>query len=330
MARQILEKAFAVVCALTLAVGVMRGAVFARSDDASDELPAEPEATFVVVDLALDADASPVDAAVPEESVPASETEASGVLPSAVEVTDNRSSVPLTINGADEGECPIVGGIPYVDAESFCRALGMNIDARTQGDTFRISGDIDLKARTGDIYFVCNGRYLYVADGVRIQDGRALLPMEAMAKCLNVAVEWDRVQWIVSVAADGVSPIENGDAYYDETDVYWLSHVIYAEAGSQPLLGQIAVGNVVLNRVASDAFADQDSVYDVIFAKNQFEVVINGMIYMEPGETAVVAAKLALEGYDVCGGSTYFATFDFGEGYECVMWIGDHCFMVEA
>ena len=68
----------------------------------------------------------------------------------------------------------------------------------------------------------------------------------------------------------------------------------------------------------------------MIFAKNQFEVVINGMIYMEPGDMSVIAAKLALEGYDVCGGSTYFATFDFGEGYECVMWIEDHCFMVEA
>ena len=331
MKRHILEKVFAVACALTLAVGVMRGAVFARSDEAADELPAEPEATFVVVDLELDADASPVDAADPEEAVPASETEASEPAAAPVtEVTDNRSSVPLTVNGAETGECPIIGGIPYVDAESLCRALGMSIDARTQGDTFTVSGDLSLTARAGDIYFVCNDRYLYVADGVRLQDGRALLPMEAMAKCLNVAVEWDRVQWTVEVATDSVTPLESGRTYYNETDVYWLSHVIYAEAGSQSLLGQIAVGNVVLNRVASDAFAEQDNVYDVIFAKNQFEVVINGMIYMEPGDAAVIAAKLALEGYDVCGGSTYFATFEFGEGYECVMWIGDHCFMVEA
>lgn len=323
-----LEKVFAVACALILAVGVMRGAVFARSDDAADELPAEPEATFVVVDL--DLDASPVDAAAPEE-LPASETEAT--VPEAapvLEVTDNRDSVPLTVNGAEAGECPIIGGIPYVDAERLCLALGMSVDARTQSDTFTMSGDLDLTARAGDIYFVCNDRCLYAADGVRLQEGHALLPMEAMAKCLNIAAEWDRVRWTVSVTADGVTPLESGRTYYDETDVYWLSRVIYAEAGSQPLLGQIAVGNVVLNRVASDRFPGQDNVYDVIFAKNQFEVVINGMIYMEPGETAVIAAKLALEGYDVSGGSTYFATFDFGEGYECVMWIGDHCFMVEA
>ena len=29
-------------------------------------------------------------------------------------------------------------------------------------------------------------------------------------------------------------------------------------------------------------------------------------------------------------GATYFATYDFGEGYECIMWIEDHCFMTEA
>ena len=184
-----------------------------------------------------------------------------------------------------------------------------------------------LTDRTEDIVI---GREVSKKDGVRLQDGRALLPMEAMAKCLGVAAEWDRVQWTVSVTANGVSPLESGRTYYDETDVYWLSHVIYAEAGNQSLRGQIAVGNVVMNRVASDKFPGQDSVYDVIFAKNQFEVVINGMIYMEPGDAAVIAAKLALEGYDICGGATYFATFDFGEGYECVMWIEDHCFMVEA
>ena len=331
MKMRYLEKVFAVACALTLAVGVMRGAVFARGDEASAELPAEPEATFVVLDLELGADASPVDAVVPAEAVPASETEASVPAASPVmEVTDNRSSVPLTVNGEDAGECSIIGGVPYVDAERLCLALGMSVDAQTHGDTFTITGEIDLTARAGDIYFVCNDRYLYVEDGVRLQNGKALLPMEAMAKCLNIAVAWDRVQWTVAVSADGVSPLESGRTYYDETDVYWLSHVIYAEAGSQSLRGQIAVGDVVLNRVASDEFAGQDSVYDVIFAKNQFEVVINGMIYMEPGETAEIAAKLALEGYDVSGGSTYFATFDFGEGYECVMWIGDHCFMVEA
>ena len=52
----------------------------------------------------------------------------------------------------------------------------------------------------------------------------------------------------IPVTADSVTPLESGRTYYDETDVYWLSHVIYAEAGDQPFAGQLAVGNVVVNQ----------------------------------------------------------------------------------
>ena len=321
-----LEKLAAVVCALTLTAGVMSGA-FAKAEEPSDE-PEAPESTFVVLDPELDDEASAADAEAAGEQI-ASDTEAQD-LSDRPEVTDNRDTVPLLVNGQEAGECPIRGGIPYVGVESFCRALGMNVAGGLVGDTYILAGELELQARADDIYFTCNDRCLLAEDGVFFLDGQAYLPVEAMAKCVGVSAAWDRVLWNISVTADAVYPLQSGDEFYDETDVYWLSHVIYAEAGSQSLRGRIAVGNVVLNRVVSDEFPGQDSVYDVIFEKNQFEVVVNGMIYMEPDDDAVIAAKLALEGYDVCGGATYFATFDFGEGYECVMWIGDHCFMVSA
>jgi N-acetylmuramoyl-L-alanine amidase len=169
-----------------------------------------------------------------------------------------------------------------------------------------------------------------VETGVLSDEGDILLPVEALVKCLGVSVSWDQTTWRIIVTAGDISPLESGDTFYDETDVYWLSRVIYAEAGNQPLLGQIAVGDVVMNRMKDPAFAAQDSVYDVIFAKNQFEVVINGMIYMTPDEQSQVAAKIALEGADVVSGATYFATYELGAGYECVTWIGEHCFMTAA
>ena len=287
-----LEKAAAVLCALCLAVGVMSGAVFARENPSSEEIAA-PEASFVVVDTA-----SEEAAAAPAET------------------TDNRNTVPLLVNGQEVGACAIIGGVPYAAAADFCWAL--------------YGEELPLAAEAGQEYFVCNGRYFYVEGGVPAVDGKAYLPVEDMAECLGVTATWDRVQWTVSVEAEELSLLESGDTYYNETDLYWLSRVIYAEAGNQPLKGQIGVGNVVLNRLADEAFVGQDTIYDVIFAKNQFDVVANGMIYMEPGESAVIAAKLALEGWDVVSGATYFATWDFGEGYECVIWLGDHCFMTAA
>lgn len=290
-----LEKTAAVLCALCLAVGVMSGVVFARDEgdiSASGEI-ALPEATFVIVDEASE--------------------EAGEVIP---EITDNRNVLPLSVNGQAVCTCVLVDGVPFAAPEEILAALGAE--------------DVSLAAEIGADYFVCNGRYFYVDGGIPSVGGQMRLPVEQLAKCLDVTAVWDRVQWTMSLEAETYSLPESGDTYYNETDLYWLSRVIYAEAGNQSLEGQIGVGNVVLHRLEGEEFAGQDTVYDVIFAKNQFDVVANGMIYMEPSESAVIAAKIALEGCDVVSGATYFATFDFGEGYECVLWIGDHCFMTAA
>lgn len=333
MKGRILEKTTAVLCALGLAVGVMSGVVFARDEEPSEELPADPEATFVVLDWEDAAQQSENAASASEAEDPASEeaAETPAVEASAVEVTDNRTEIPFYVGDAFCGELPILGGAPAAPAYDFCRALGLNPSATLADGVYAVTAEgVDIRACEGDIYFTCNGRYILVPDGVQIRDGQACLPVEALAKCLGTAVSWDRVSWTVTAAGDSFSPLESGDDFYDETDVYWLSRVIYAEAGDQSMRGQIGVGNVVMHRIESDQFPGQDNVYDVIFAKNQFDVVANGMIYMEPGAAAVAAAKLALEGYDVTGGALYFASFFFGDGFECVLWIDDHCFMVEA
>lgn len=337
MKGRILEKSAAIVCALCLAVGVMSGVVFARDDEPVEEATAEPEATFVVLDWEDVTEAT----AMPEEE-PASADELLEETPSeevpvepetpapAAEVTDNRTAIPFYVGDTLWGELPIVNGVPYAVAYDFCRALGLSASESFSDGVYTVIADgLEIRASEGRIWFSCNKRCLLVENGVQVMGGQVCLPVEALAKCLGASVSWDQVRWNITAAGD-VYPLESGETFYDETDLYWLSRVIYAEAGDQPLRGMIAVGDVVLNRMASDDFEDQNTVYDVIFAKNQFEVVINGMIYMEPSEAAVTAAKLALEGYDVTGGCTCFATYYFGEGYECVMWIGDHCFMVET
>ena len=80
-----------------------------------------------------------------------------------------------------------------------------------------------------------------------------------------------------------------------------------AEAQNEPLSCMIGVGNVVLNRVASDEYPD--NVFDVIFDEKygqQFEPVGNGTVYADPTEEAIIATYLVLEGYNTVGGSMYF------------------------
>jgi N-acetylmuramoyl-L-alanine amidase len=307
MKNRLLEKLAAIVCASCLTMGVMSGVVFARDEEETTEVEA-PQATFVILDD------------------PSQEAEVS-----AREVTDNRTEAPLCVDGEQRGVCPMVDGVPYVSVTGFCQALGLEVQSVTSGDTLYVNADsISLTAAPGQLYFVCNGRYLYVENGVQADNGDVLLPVEALVKCFGVSVSWDRVSWHIEVSQEDITPLESGDTYYDETDVYWLSRVVYAEAGGQSLLEQLAVGDVVINRVHDESFVEQNSVYDVIFAKNQFDVVINGMIYMTPDQQSQIAAKLALEGTDVVSGATYFADSDLGSEYQVVAWVGERCFMTAA
>lgn len=81
---------------------------------------------------------------------------------------------------------------------------------------------------------------------------------------------------------------------YTDEDLLWLARIIYAEAGGESLECQIAVGSTVLNRVQSKLFPN--TIYDVIFAPNQFSPVKIGTIYNTPSATSYEAARRCLAG----------------------------------
>lgn len=79
------------------------------------------------------------------------------------------------------------------------------------------------------------------------------------------------------------------------TDLFWLSKIIYAEAGIENEEAQIAVGNVVLNR----SRYMKKSIRDVIFQKNQFDPVSNGSISKKPDKKSITSARKVLIGETV-------------------------------
>jgi len=152
-------------------------------------------------------------------------------------------------------------------------------------------------------YLEANGRYLYLPNGVKLAGDIMLLPSRTLGAALGANVSWDPVNSAVVFTA-GTGPIRPGSEFYKDTTVYWLSHIINAESGNQPLEGKIAVGNVVLNRVASSLFPN--TVYDVIFQRGQFTPVSNGTINLTPNAESVIAAKLCLDGANTAGNALYF------------------------
>lgn len=63
---------------------------------------------------------------------------------------------------------------------------------------------------------------------------------------------------------------------YTESELRYMSSIIYCEARGEGYAGQKAVGIVVMNRVRSDSFPN--SVKEVIYQRGQFSPVRNGSL----------------------------------------------------
>ncbi len=194
-----------------------------------------------------------------------------------------------------------------------------------------VTDDLSLTAAAGGDYMVANGRYLYAQDGLIQLNGRVAAPVRLLARVynLNVAYNTENDLVILSRQEGGEPYLADASAVYDGDTLYWLSRIINAESGNQPLEGKIAVGNVVMNRVRDPRFPD--TLYDVLFQKNQFTPAASGSIYREPNEESVVAAMLVMDGAQVTPNALFFNAAGATRSYAArnrtyVATIGDHAF----
>lgn len=121
----------------------------------------------------------------------------------------------------------------------------------------------------------------------------------------------------------------SNNSNYTNSDLYLLAKCIYAEARGESYTGQVAVGAVVLNRVASSAFPN--TISGVIYQKNAFTCVSDGQINLEPDKTAMSAASDAMNGWDPTYGCLYYynpavATSSWIFSRPTVTTIGKHVF----
>lgn len=91
---------------------------------------------------------------------------------------------------------------------------------------------------------------------------------------------------------------------YSRSEVMLLARLINGEARGEYYTGQVAVGGVVLNRVASPKFPNTLS--GVIYQRNEFSVVNDGQINLTPSQTAIKAAEDAMNGWDPSNGALYY------------------------
>lgn len=203
----------------------------------------------------------------------------------------------VRVNGAAMSEDPMVtyvNGIVYVAARPVAQALDPMVQTIWDGKTAVLVhwGLVDLTATPGMNYVVANERYLYVPNLVTAQNGAVMLPLEVVCKVFDATLVSQPDGTFDLTTGSGA--LAWGGQYYNSDDLYWLSHIINAESGNQPLSGKIAVGNVILNRVKDSRFPS--TIKGVIYQKNQFTPVANGAINKTPNAESILAAKLVLDG----------------------------------
>ena len=245
-------------------------------------------------------------------------------------------TIPLYVDGIRAGNGLKAGSTTYIPLRAFFEA--MEVDAAInwipESKTAVVSANgLKLEVAADSQYMNANGRYLYFNEGAKNMNGTMVVPISELAKALSVRVIWDEEFWSMNIDTADIKFIESGETFYDANDLFWLSRIISAESGNQPFAGMIGVGNVVLNRVADETMPN--TIYDVIFDTKhgvQFSPVTSGTINNEPLQSAVIAAKICLEGYSTVENSLYFLnprladSSWFSRNRVYVTSIGDHTF----
>ena len=224
-----------------------------------------------------------------------------------VSVSASHEAVPVQIGGT---VLPgyLVEEKTLVPLDDFCRAV--DPESRSLG----VSGGVHTVAARGvrvsaqlwNAYVEANGRCFYTGVAARMIDGKLYVPVRQLAYIFNTDVIWNDARRSVTLYDRG-GVCRSGDETYWDGAVLWLARIIYAESRGEPLLGKIAVGNVVMNRVKSTAYPN--TIYGVIFDRKygvQFTPVATGAIYNTPNAECIRAAKMVLEGASVNGGVLFF------------------------
>ena len=192
--------------------------------------------------------------------------------------------------------------------------------AVSTGMTFPLDADaetvdgwvaIDYKGTTGYVSAEYVTTELALGEAVTIEEEQA-----AAAKAAAEAAK--------SAQVSSAGTVQNSAVSASVDDVTLLAALIQCEAGNECYEGQLAVGAVVMNRVASSSFAG--TIKDVVYESGQFSpagsgwldsVIANGAI----PSSCYEAADAALAGENPIGSAMYFNTGS-GRGVK----IGAHQF----
>ncbi len=225
---------------------------------------------------------------------------------------DNSMPISIYVNEKEictDSNAYIENGTTYVPVRAICNAMGVtDIEWSDSQRKATVKGYSKLEFYIGKSYAYVNGEKKTMPVKAVLKNGRTMVPVRFFAENSDSQVQWDDTLHAVKISKDGVYvPLKYRANNYSSDDVLWLSRIVHAESAGEPVKGQIAVANVVINRVKDTNYPN--SIYGVIFDRNygvQFQPVANGTIYNTPSKISVYAAKRAVNGENHVGNCLYF------------------------
>ena len=215
----------------------------------------------------------------------------------------------LSVNGQKLAEPAVVmNKTLYLPLRAFANSLGtarVSYNKSTKTATLEMPGLV-LTATDAGFVTYANDRALFsFSPNLLMSNGRMYLSASVLTKALGVKID-SQTNSAVSISGK-YKPLAHASDFYREDEVYWLSKIISAESAGESLIGQIAVGDVILNRVRSPLYPN--TIYGVIFDRKygvQFSPILDGSIYKDPTFTAILAAKICLEGTSLSDDALFF------------------------
>lgn len=170
-------------------------------------------------------------------------------------------------------------------------------------EVFIKCGDDTIHFKIDSHIAMVSGERVELKTPAKIKNNRTYVPIRFVAENMDAEVKWVEDERLIKISKSGI----DSEIPYSEDELYWLSRIIHAEARGEPYSGQLAVGNVVLNRVESAEFPN--TIYGVIFDRKngvQFTPVSDGSIYNDPLNQCIYAADRALRGENIIGEALFF------------------------
>lgn len=191
----------------------------------------------------------------------------------------------------------VIDGNTYVVLDAMAKEMDPTAVSTWDPDTKTITvttSQLTLRATSHQLYLEANGRYLYIPETVQVVDNYMMVPLTVLARAFDAEVKWDSYTGVTRVVP-GSGGILSGDEFYDPDTLFWMSRVIFAESGNQPVEGQMGVAMVVNKRIDLPSYPND--IVGVLSQANQFSTYQGGALaYRTPNQSSIIAAKLVMDG----------------------------------